>query len=290
MDRILRSSSATVQVTLYDENGDPANPPGGTLTADVTDSGGTAISGSPFSVTNPPASIGVLKFTLPAPGIAVLDAYDVTWNIPDGSKRFTQFEVVGGFLFTIAELRAFDDELTDATAYPASAIVDVREQVEERLEGEEACGVAFVPRGAREVLDGSGEALLELAHLLPRTVLSAEIDGVALDAAALADLRTHDWGAVSRKTLGAWTSGQANVEILYEHGFDRPPAPIVRAAKILAKKQLVDSPISEEERALSVTTELGTMRISTPGRDGPTGIPEVDAVIEQFGKRVPTAG
>ncbi len=53
----------------------------------------------------------------------------------------------------------------------------------------------------------------------------------------------------------------------------------------LAKHYLLDSPISD--RAMSESTDVGTIRYSVAGKDGPTGIPEVNAVIAQFNHRIP---
>jgi hypothetical protein len=51
-------------------------------------------------------------------------------------------------------------------------------------------------------------------------------------------------------------------------------------------------PSALPSRALSQTTDLGEIRISVanPEAGRPTGDPEIDAVILQFGRRRPTIG
>jgi hypothetical protein len=279
VDRVLRNSSPAISVILYDSTGNPANPPGGAITADVKDSAGVAITGSPFAVTNPPLVAGVLTFTIPAAALDVLDLYAVTWNISDGSKRRTQFEVVGGFLFTEAELRAFDSELTDPP-YTDERVRVARQVVEEVFEDPRVTGVAFRPRGRRARLNGTGTSDLVLPDPLPHAVPSASIDGVALTAGELADLVLYDHGTVARKT-GLWTAGRRNVVILYEHGWAGRPAPINEAALKYARHVLARVAMGSD-RATVQFTDIGAFRLSVAGRDGWTGLPEVDAVLKQF--------
>jgi hypothetical protein len=272
MDRVLRAAGGTIQLTFYDANGDPIDP--GAVTATVKDSAGVEIAGSPFGTTG----TSTRSFTLPVT-LATLDRYSVTWNVPDGSKRYSAFEMVGGFLFTLADLRAFDAELTEA-AYSDDRVRDAREIVEEVFEDARVTGVAFRPRGRRARLNGTGTADLVLPDPLPQTVVSASIDDVALTAAELADLVLYDHGAVHRDS-GRWSSGRRNVIILYEHGHPERPAPVNEAALRLARHVLVRSAMASD-RATVQFTEIGAFRLSVAGRDGWTGLPEVDAVLKQY--------
>lgn len=282
MDRILRSSGGAVSVTLYDSSGAPANPPAGAISATVRDSAGAQIGGSPFPVTNPPATTGVLTFALPV--VSALDVYDVTWTLPDASTRLTQFEIVGGYLFTIAQLRAFDSQLADATKYPATMIRDVREEITDRFE--QVARVSFVPRGRRQVHSGDGSSTLILDDMAVSALVSVEIDGVALAAPELANVHADEIGVLVYDG-GIFPRGIRNVRVLYEHGFRTTPGPVVRAGMKLAKHLLLDLHADRSERATAVITEVGGYRLSIAGRDGPTGIPDVDAVLAQFGKARP---
>ena len=81
-----------------------------------------------------------------------------------------------------------------------------------------------------------------------------------------------------------WTAGVGNVAVLYEHGRRSPEAPVKRAGIRLAKSVLLPSPLTADERATAVFTDIGGYRLTLPGRDGPTGLPDVDAVLDQFGR------
>ncbi len=107
MDRILRGAGGTLTVTLYDSAGTPADAGAGNGTAAITDTAGVAIAGSPFAAVHGAANSGQYTVTIPA-SLTVLDTYSVAWTFPDASTRATAFDLVGGFLFTIADLRGFD--------------------------------------------------------------------------------------------------------------------------------------------------------------------------------------
>jgi hypothetical protein len=54
-----------------------------------------------------------------------------------------------------------------------------------------------------------------------------------------------------------------------------------------ARYLLLNSVLDQNERATAVFTEASGYRLTIAGRDGPTGLPEVDAVLQQFGRKVP---
>jgi hypothetical protein len=283
MDRILKNTGATLQLLNYDSNGALANGAVGAMTATVTDSGGVAIAGSPFTITNPPASGGTYLLALPAAGISQLDRYTVTWNFADGSKRYTYFEVVGGFLFSVAELRSTYPELAANPPYTTALITAVREAVEERFE--EVSG-SFVRRGRRVTLSGNGLSSI-LLDMDIRSVVSASVNSVALTSGELADVVVFPSGEIYRRT-GSWASGVANISLLYEYGSDEPPEPIRRAAMMFARDLLVKTATDSEARAVvGFSDTIGPFRLGTPGAGRATGIPEVDAVLVQFSKMLP---
>jgi hypothetical protein len=281
VDRVLKQAPATLQVLNYDDAGNLLNV-AGVWTATVVDSAGVAIAGSPLAVTNP--AVGTYEAVLPAQ--TVLDTYDVTWNVPDGSKRSAQFEVVGSFLFTLAELRAFEAGFTDVAAYPVATLVGIRSAVEERFE--EVTHVSWTLRGRREFLSGEGRARIFPRSYEIRRLVSARMDGVALSAGDLADVAVFPFGMLERKTGGVWNAGARNIEVLYEHGWPVPPMPIKRAGMRLARSEAIKTILGgSNERATAEITEMGSFRLSIAGREGPTGIPDVDAVLDQFGKGEP---
>lgn len=279
---------ATLMLAPVDEEGgalELAEP----ATVTVTDGAGTVIVNDASATINPEthASMSYELTTM----LALLDTYSVIWKATvSGALRSwrTELEFCGGYLFTVASFRALKMGLE---SMPAADIIAARRLAEERIET--ACGVAFVPRGARAAVRGDGSRTLILPHVALRQIYSVAIDDVSLTPADIAALRYGDdvvgAGIVERPAGFFWPAGSI-VTMHYAHGYDRPPAPVSNAARLLAKEFAVpDRAISP--RATSVSTEAGIFRITTAGTPGhPTGLPEVDAVIAEFSRQRPRMG
>ena len=134
------------------------------------------------------------------------------------------------------------------------------------------------------VLAGNGSDTVFLPDNAVRRVVSLTVDDVAFTADELTDLDVREWGRVTRGDGLTFDDG-AVVEVHYEHGLDYPDAPVASAAMLLAREYLVRSALSS--RATVEATDVGFFRVSVAGPDRPTGIPEVDAVITDFGRRRP---
>ena len=217
--------------------------------------------------------------------LSALDTYTCTWTgkkSSDTTEWQSIIELCGGYLFELAEMRAFDAAFASATTYPDAKMRAARTAAEQRLE--RACRVAFVPRARRVVLAGNGSDTLCLPDNAVRSVTSLTVDGTAFTADELAALDVREWGRVTRGDAYDFESG-AVVEVFYKHGLDYPDAPVVQAAMLLAREYLVRSALSS--RATVEATDVGFFRVSVAGPDRPTGIPEVDAVITDFGRRRP---
>ena len=100
-------------------------------------------------------------------------------------------------------------------------------------------------------------------------------------AASWRSLKAYPTGRITL-LAGAFNWGRQNVEVLYEHGFDPPPAPVVEAGKRYGRELIVKGAFDDMARATSIQTELGLMRISQAAQ-GKVGIPEVDAVLADYG-------
>lgn len=186
-----------------------------------------------------------------------------------------------GHYFTIAELRAADTSYADEVRYPNEKLEAARDWVETHFEHEKSCAVAFVPRAATERLRGKGEVALRLKWPALRSVTSVTIDGVALTEAELDALALDDREV---RRHGGWPRG-ALIQIAYTHGYDAPDAEVKKAALMLAKEFLVDSGLAS--RATVESTDVGFYRLSIAAPGGRTGIPYVDAVIEDRNRRLP---
>ncbi|MFA7265131.1 MAG: hypothetical protein WC054_02365 [Candidatus Nanopelagicales bacterium] len=224
---------------------------------------------------------GKWRVTLPAPD--QLGPWIVEWSCEiDGIDRVdtTTAEVVGGHLFDVNELREFDEEFEDAVKVPAEKIREARTISEDRIET--VAGVAFVPRRREDTLISDGRPLLLLPKLAVREVEVVSVNGEVVDDGWELDTKRD---ALTR--AGGWNAGD-EVNVWYSHGLDQPPGPVRRAAMMLATEVLV--PSSLPARATTQSTEVGTFRLSIAGRDGKTGIPEVDAVCAAYGRQRPAVG
>lgn len=187
----------------------------------------------------------------------------------DDIELFEDFELSSRPYFTIAELIAHDTT-SDLDQADRNKLKRARNEAEDIIEHN--CSVAFVPRSRRFETRGDGSERILLPDVKCRRVISVTVDGVPI---AVSPLKLHAWGALDNPT--GW-DGQ--IVVTYEHGYGSLPQPIKTAALILAtsKANLTGVP----SNALSQNTDAGFVRFAIAGRDGATGIPDVDAVIEQY--------
>lgn len=285
MDRILRGVGGTLQLINYDTNADPADAGAGNGTATVVDSAGSAIAGSPFTAAR--VAVGTYEVTLPT-SLTVLDYYTVTWTLPDATTRTTEFMLVGTFLFAVRELQDLDPVLADEAAFPVAKLIEARENAEQRFE--EVANVSFTLRGSRLLLSGNGrtdsrgDGHITTGLQQLQAVRACSIWDVAMGSTELQALVAQKHGTVTRLSA-SWPFGTGNVKMLCEHGFLAVPEPVRRAGLLYARTVLLRSALEQSDRATAVFTDIGGYRLTLAGRDGPTGLPEVDAVLDQFGRR-----
>lgn len=265
MDRVLKSTATVASVSFY-EDGVIVDP--GTVTVTVTRDDGTAlITAGATSGSGAAARTVALTTT----HTALLDRLKLAWTSATKGTLTTYIEIVGGFHFTIADARQ-RKPLDDPVTYTAAEIAAARTYAEDELERE--CGMAFVPRYARDTVDGNGTTLLVLPRAGVRSIRSVSLTGTAYTAGQLTDLIVRPGGAIYNPS--GWTGGTGNLIVAYEHGLDFAPPGCTDAAIVLAKHQLVQGPI--DERAIQTATEFGPISLSTPGLRGSRfGIPVVDA-------------
>ena len=86
-----------------------------------------------------------------------------------------------------------------------------------------------------------------------------------------------------------WSAGYGNGVVGYEHGYDRPPERIRRAALLLAKAWLVAGPVDDRAATFS-SADGGTYGLVVEGRgSSPFGIPAVDAAVQEYSLTVGVA-
>lgn len=278
-DEILRNTQATLQVTFY-SGGTATDADGDVLVTVLGDDAGTVVAGTAVA-----GGTGVYTYTL-APQ-SNLDLLTVSWAGTFGGtvqSVTTNAEITGAHYVSLADIRALRS-LSSTATYPDSRLLEVRSWFADRAES--FCGVSFVPRHARDVLDGDGTRTIMLSHLRPRVLEDAFVDDA--EVTDLTDWELYGSGKVYRGDA-AFTAGYRNVVIQYEHGYDLPPEDLREAALVAIRYKLLGDQSGIPERATTMATEVGTFNLALAGANRPTGIPEVDAVLIGLSKKVPLVG
>lgn len=232
--------------------------------------------------------VGGYSFTL-APQ-SELTQLTVDWTGKWGGKSQSlsdEVEVVGGVLFSVEQLRRFGDRALASAKFTDQVIIDARTAVTDFFEHE--CKTSFIPRYSRDVIvrhhhNGHGRSrhALWLSKKRIQRIISATVNGSALDAGQLDDIVIEDTGRLHRTS--GWVSSTPIV-VEYVYGHVQPPPKVVDAAMTLARYELVNNDISD--RTVMLTNELGTIRLSTPGANYPTGLPVVDAILARYDESAP---
>lgn len=221
--RSLRYAPAVLSWQPTDGTGAPLEV-SGTVTVTVTrDSDGSSVTvGSVSGSGNAPRTA-----TVGAAETALLDVLTATWSVDGVVSGVTTCEIVGGFIASVATIR---DRARRNVTTDKDLIVQVRDEVE--AHAEDTCRVAFVPRYAHERVrvPRSTEELL-LPHVELRVVRSATLIDEAGNETALTDaqcaaIAPSGGGIARRGDDTCWPCGW--VDIVYEHGYDRPDQDLVR--------------------------------------------------------------
>lgn len=257
----------------------------GAVSVVVTDANGTVVSSGMATHT------GTGQYTYALPGQAALMALNASWAGSFGGSTVTEVdlvEIVGGFYFSLPDARNSAKSLGNAVKFTAQDLADTRAEVE--VECEQIAQRAFVPRYRRLLLDGTGTSELLLPDIDIRTVRAARVapraDGtfVALTTAELAALAAGDEGTLRRTDGLTWTEGRRNVIVEYEYGLDAPPPELKTMTLTRLRTRINVGNTGIPDRAISFSTvEGGTYRLSMPGQYS-TGIPDVDAVYQRYGR------
>lgn len=197
------------------------------------------------------------------------NASTVTATIP--------FEVVGGHLFSLPTLRAFDASL-DATAYTDTEVKTARAYVE--AEFRRISGRSFTPRSAVETVPVSN-GVFYVENVDAYRVVAATLGGVAVDVSTVTIDHIGKGGFTTTVTDDVLT-------VEYEYGFNAVPDDVRRAALLRARTVLADRDSGIPDRAMSVNMDGAQFSLATAGRSGfETGIPEVDAILARYRVRPP---
>lgn len=282
MDRIVRNQSALLSTTFVnDETPVDAD---GTVTVTVKRADGTTLASGNASL----AGAGTGTYTFSLSPQATLNKLTVTWSGTFSAQprsQVTTVEIAGAHYFTLKELRDYDSALSNTDKYPTIALKRARLEVEDEFE--RFCERAFVYRFHRQAfrvsLEGTSDEIW-LRKPEPKEILTFTMDGV--DMLPLVSDGTIQIDE-SNPHLMFHTNGyfRGDIVLEYEYGRDiEPPRDLVAKAKQRARGNLTGLRSRIDERATMMQVpDLGTFRLSTPGRGGAmTGIPEIDVVLSDY--------
>lgn len=257
-EAILRNVRATLQVTFY--SGGSATSADGDVTVEVTGvCAGTATVASGTAVAAGTASPGVYTYALDPQ--TELDLLTTTWTGEFGAVAQsvqTITEVQGAFHVASSELRALPS-LSSESTFP-QARLESKRRVWEYL-SETYCGVAFVPRYARDVYDGDGGNELWLTRHRARSLRSVTVDGTAVS--DLSEFYIYPTGKLARQDGGSFTSGYRNVVVCYEHGYDLPTPDVKEAALKVIEELVLGDRTGVPSRAETMRVDIGTIELGT---------------------------
>jgi hypothetical protein len=185
--------------------------------------------------------------------------------------------------FTTEELRALPD-VQDADLHPDERLVAAHDWIAAVIERE--CDTSFVAKPMTEALTGGGRDALFLSSPYVLSVESVTVDGVATPGSDL----VVEHGVVYYGAGGYWSGlTRGNVVVEYTAGYSiEPPADLKEAALRAARNWiLTTSDLSAvDTRATGISNADGNITLVIAGEDRPTGLPEVDATIMAWARRV----
>lgn len=276
--RVLVATPATLTAQFYGAGGEALVDPG-VVTVTITRADGTVLVADAATT-----GTGAAERTYTLAAQDRLDHLTAVWEGATADVT-TSHEIVGGFYASLAEIRA-QDALTSQASYPTAKLEAARWQAEARFE--EATGVAWVPRHARDTLTGMGSTSLMVNYRPPRSLIAAHVDGTAVG--DLGTLALQPWGLVERAsgiTFPRPATLPGNVVLEYVYGYDRPPADLKQAFLAYCRHLLLEGRSRIPDRASVMTTDFGTFTLTTAGFRRPTGLPDVDAVLNAYDQRIP---
>ena len=267
--QILRNNGAVLRAQFYvDEVGTDAT---GEVTYSVTnDRGDTIATGTALAGTED----GSYSFTLSPQ--SDLDVLKVVWTGTFGGlvqTQTTQVEIIDSFIATLPEIRSLRD-MDNVAKYPATKVAEAMAHAQGLFE--HYTGRAFVGHYGRVIRDGNGSSTLWLPQPNVSKILSCKIGGEEVD--------TSGWiiapsGRIT--TTSAIPVGTANVDITYEHGATPVPADVRGAYLIFCRYLLLSEYTRKDQTTISESHEGVYRTFATAAVGRPTGLPEVDAVLNR---------
>ena len=239
--------------------------------ARAADADALSIDGAPAAatavdaLTGERADLALYEGSFAASALASPGLYDVEWE--GGAARV---ERVAAHMFTLAEMREAggdEDALYDASDGPLEEARARAVQVVER-----ACRRAFCPvAGVSGPIAPMGGGLVELPWCdVSRIVWARDASGGRVAAVLAGDC------------FAVVPAGAGSVSVAAVHGMPWAPDE-VRDAALRLSLYYLRRPV-RPDNAVGQSTDYGYIRFSLAGRDGTTGLPEVDAAIKAWAR------
>jgi hypothetical protein len=271
LQRILAGApDPELRAVIYDQDGDPVDTAPGTVTCTITRADGTAVATGRACTT----STSAVTCELTTAEAQTLDVLSAVWSVNGVVRHRSWHRIVGAFPFSIPELAK---RAGIAEGFDRAELRTERDRITDLVE--EYVG-AVVPRYDLEQWRGTGGFTHALAHRPLRRIRSLIVDG---DPDDIVDLDEVDYaaGVVSGDVLF-----HGDCVLGYEHGRDLPPADLRDAMLTAAADRLLREWSTIGPRVRSISDGMGvTQQLSYAGKDHPTGLDEVDAIIMRYSRR-----
>lgn len=180
---------------------------------------------------------------------------------------------------TAAQVRSRVPALANTTTYTSTELDSLVAEFTEIAE--RYLAVAFEPRTVTAEQVIRPNRLVKLGFPQVRTVTAVTIDGVAIDATALADLTVDK--LIGTVTGGTW-SGSSVATFTYSHGYDEPTPTLLRACADYVRSVAFADRSGQSRDVIAQSMDGSFTRYSTPdwNRGRPTGFLEVDRLLNSL--------
>jgi hypothetical protein len=260
---LIGAPAAVLRVTLSDQDGNPADA-AGTVTVTVTRADGTVIVTG--AATTNPTGVGTYTYTLSAAAVASYDVLTAVWSDTGVVRATSRHRIVGGFLFSRDQLKA----MTGVGTFSPEELDAARDHVTDQFE--RYLRQAIAPTYDIDAFTTLGALFHVLPHRPVRTLRSCTVNAQTVSTTSFVV------NELSGRIQGPWFYGSCTVG--YEHGPDGPSRELRDAALQTARDVLLRERSGISSRARSQTNEMGaTTQFAFAGKDHPTGIDEVDALL-----------
>ncbi len=269
LQRILAGApDPELRATIYDQDGDPVDSALGTVTCRITRADGTVIATGRSGT----ATGAAVVCSLTTAEALTLDVVTAVWSIGGVVRATSHHRIVGAFPFSVGQLtqRAGLAEDFDRAQLRAE-----RDRITDLVE--EYVG-PIVPRYDLEQWQARHSWMHVLEHRPVRAIRSCTVDG---DAEPIADLEVDFASGVVTGDVMFHDS----CTIGYESGLDAPAHDLREAMLDAAADRLKREWGTLGPRVRSVSDGMGvTQQFGYAGKNHPTGLDEVDAIIMRYAK------